>query len=61
MERYGYVARFWSEKLMTRATHYTILVWGWLRGEFKAGLSYIFPYPYMTPLKKLIIKIPQGI
>ena len=42
MKRYGHVARFCSEKLMTRANHYTILVWAWLRGEFKAGLSYIF-------------------
>ena len=25
-----------------RANHYTILVWAWLRGEFKAGLPYIF-------------------
>ena len=43
MKKYGHGARFSSEKLMTRANNYTgILVWAWLRGEFKAGLSYIF-------------------
>ena len=60
MKRYGHVVRFWSEKLMPKPT---ITPFWYGRGfGVNSKLDYlIYFYPSMTPLKKLLIKIPQRI